>query len=64
MWFPVSYRDLEEIMAERGVIVAHPALNRWVGNYSPLSAQGAHKRKAATAITWGIDETYIKVKDR
>ena len=34
--YGVSYRDLEEIMEERGVQVAHATLNRWVINYSPL----------------------------
>ena len=34
--YGVSYRDLEEIMEERGVQVDHATLNRWVINYSPL----------------------------
>lgn len=36
--YTVSYWDLEEIMAERGVIVDHATLNRWVAKYSPLIA--------------------------
>lgn len=36
--YPVSYRDLEEIMAERGVVVDHATLNRWVVKYAPLIA--------------------------
>lgn len=36
--YSVSYRDLEEIMAERGVVVDHATLNRWVANFSPLFA--------------------------
>jgi len=38
----VSYRDLEEIMAERGVEVDHATLNRWVVKFSPLIAKQAH----------------------
>ncbi len=46
--YAVSYRDLEEIMAERGVAVDHATLNRWVVKYSPLIACQAQRRKSAT----------------
>ncbi|MDP5220175.1 IS6 family transposase [Ruegeria sp. 2205SS24-7] len=59
--YGVSYRDLEEIMAERGVSVDHATLNRWVVKYSPLAARAAQKRKANIAESWRMDETYIKV---
>ena len=62
--FPVSYRDLEDIMEERGVVVDHATLNRWVEKYAPLVAQEAQKRKATTAGSCRMDETYIKVKGR
>ena len=58
----VSYRDLEEIMAERGVSVDHATLNRWVAKYSPLIADKARRSKAPTDRSWRMDETYIKVK--
>ena len=60
--YGVSYRDLEEIMAERGVLVDHATLNRWVVRYSPLIAAEAKKRKQSVAGSWRMDETYIKVK--
>lgn len=60
--YTVSYRDLEEIMAERGVEVDHATLNRWVAKYSPLIANSARRRKAPTDRSWRMDETYIKVK--
>ena len=60
--YGVSYRDLEEIMAERGVSVDHATLNRWVVKYSPLAARAAQKRKSSTAESWRMDETYIKVR--
>ena len=62
--YAVSYRDLEEIMAERGVAVDHATLNRWVVKYSPLIAATAQARKRTTAKSWRMDETYIKVKGR
>ena len=60
--YSVSYRDLEEIMAERGVSVDHATLNRWVIRYSPRIADEAKKRKQLVAGSWRMDETYIKVK--
>ena len=60
--YGVSYRDLEEIMAERGVSVDHATLNPWVVRYSPLIADEAKKRKQSVAGSWRMDETYIKVK--
>lgn len=62
--YPVSYRDLEEIMQERGVDVDHATLNRWVIRFSPLIAAQAQEKKRPTAITWRMDETYIKVKGK
>lgn len=46
--YAVSCRDLEEILAERGVHIDHATLNRWVVKYAPLIAAEAQKRKSAT----------------
>jgi len=62
--YGVSYRDLEEIMAERGVEVDHATLNRWVVKFSPTIAANAQVRKKPTAISWRMDETYIKVRGK
>ncbi|MVA56854.1 IS6 family transposase [Agrobacterium vitis] len=62
--YAVSYRDLEEIMAERGVAVDHATLNRWVVKYSPFIACRAQRRKSAASSSWRMDETYIQVKGK
>ncbi|KGM87291.1 Transposase, partial [Roseovarius mucosus DSM 17069] len=62
--YAVSYRDLEEILAERGVAVDHATLTRWVVKFAPLIADRAQARKRTTAKSSRIDETYIKVKGR
>lgn len=62
--YAVSYRDLEEILGERGVTVDHATLNRWVVKFAPLIAARAQARKRPTASSWRMDETYIKVKGR
>jgi len=60
--YGVSYRDLEEIMRERGVSVDHTTLNRWVARYSGAIAAQARRRKQQCDRSWRMDETYIRVK--
>ena len=60
--YGVSYRDLEEIIAERGVEIDHATLNRWVVKFSPLISANAQARNKPTAVSWRMDETYIKVR--
>lgn len=60
--FGVSYRDLEEILVERGVVVDHATLNRWVVKYSPKVALKAQSSKRTPNRSWRMDETYVRVK--
>ena len=62
--YAVSYRDLQEIMGDRGVDVDHATLNRWVVKYAPLIAANAQKRKHQANRSWRMDETSIKVKGK
>ena len=61
--YPLSYRHIEELMAERGVDIDHSTINRWVIKYAPLLERAFTKRyKAQVGGSWRMDETYIKVK--
>jgi putative transposase len=60
--YPISYRQLEEMMAERGVPVDHTTLNRWVLKYVPMLEQEFRTRKRAVGPSWRLDETYVRVK--
>ncbi len=60
----VSYRDLKEIMAERGARVDHATLNRWVVKYSPIVAARAQSKKRPILSSWRMDETYIRVRGK
>ncbi len=62
--YAVSCRDLEEIIGERGVTVNLATLNRWVVKFSPLIATNAQSRKRATANSWRMDETYIRIRGK
>jgi len=60
--YPHSYRDLEELMQERGYVVDHSTIQRWVVHYSPLIEKAFRNIKKRTALRWRLDETYIKIK--
>src|SRR5665811_147378 len=60
--YPISYRQLEEMMDERGVEVDHSTLNRWVLKYVPLLEKQFRARKRPVGSSWRMDETYVKVK--
>jgi putative transposase len=60
--YPLSYRQLEELMQERGVAVDHATINRWVLRYSPHLEEAFHRRKRPVRLSWRMDETYIRVK--
>ena len=59
--YSLSYRDLEEIMAERGVAVDHVTIWRWVQPYAPLLNQRLRRELRRPNASWRVDETYIKV---
>ena len=60
--YPLSYRQVEELMQERGVSVDHATINRGVLKYSPQLEQAFHRRKRPVWVSWRMDETYIRVK--
>ncbi len=59
--YPLSYRNLEEMMAERGLSVAHTTIYRWVVAYAPQINKRCRKHLRPTNDSWKVDETYIKV---
>jgi putative transposase len=61
--YPLSYRNLEEMMTERGVEVDHSSIYRWVRKFTPkLEAAFRKERKRPVNKSWRVDETYIKIK--
>jgi IS6 family transposase len=59
--FGLSYRDLEELLAERGIDVDHVTLYRWVQRFTPLLIGAARPCRHAVGSRWFVDETYVKV---
>jgi len=62
--YPLSYRQLEEMMGERGVAVDHSTLNRWVIKYAPEFEKAFRRRQCPVGRSWRLDETYVKIKGK
>ncbi len=60
--YNLSLRNLEEMMAERGISVDHATVGRWVAHYSPELLERFNQRKRSVTGKWHVDETYIKVR--
>ena len=56
---PLSYRNLEEMMKDRGLDLAHTSIYRWVQEYSKVLVKNFYKRKRPVSRSWRMDETYI-----
>ena len=59
--YALSYRNLEEMMEERGVSVDHSTVNRWAIRFLPLLEKIFRRHKRPVGESWRMDETYIKV---
>jgi transposase-like protein len=59
--FGLSYRDVEELLTERGVEVDHVTVYRWVLRFTPLLADSAKPCRHSGGDRWQVDETYVKV---
>ncbi|MFI7437304.1 IS6 family transposase [Micromonospora haikouensis] len=59
--FNLSYRDVEELLVERGVEVDHVTVYRWVQRFTPLLADAARFARHCPGDRWFVDETYVKV---
>jgi len=62
--YPLSLRNLEEMMAERGVRVDHATVHRWALKMLPVLAKILRARKHAVGASWRVDETYVRVSGR
>jgi len=62
--YGLSYRDVEELLAERGIGVDHVTVYRWVQRFTPLLADAAGPCRHTVGDRWFVDETYVKVAGR
>ena len=62
--YGLSYRDVEELLAERGVDVDHVTVYRWVQRFTPEFVEASRPRRHLAGDRWFVDETYVKVAGR
>jgi transposase, IS6 family len=62
--YPLSYRDLEEMMAERGLAVDHSTVARWVLHYGPILNDRIRREMRHPNRSWRVDETYVRVSGK
>jgi len=62
--FKLSYRDLVEMMAERGVPLAHTTIMRWVHHYAPEFERRWNRFARPAGSSWRVDETYVKIRGK
>ena len=62
--YPISYRQLEEMMGERGVAVDHSTLTLWVIKYAPEVEKVFRRQQCPVGQSWRLDETYVRIKGK
>ena len=62
--YRLSYRDLVAMMAERGIVVSHTTIHRWVIRYVPEFEKRWNRFARPVNNSWRVDETYIKVRGK
>ena len=62
--FTLSFRDVEDLLAERGVVVSYETVRRWVNRFGPMIAAHLRKHRPKPHATWHLDEVYLKIDRR
>ena len=62
--FTLSFRDVEDLLAERGIIVSYETVRRWVNHFGPTIAANLRKRRPKPHTIWHLDEIYLKIDGR
>ena len=59
--FTLSLRDVEDLLAERGILVSYETIRLWVNHFGPLIAGNLRKRRPKPDTTWHLDEVFLKI---
>jgi hypothetical protein len=62
--FTLSFRDVEDLLAQRGIAISYETIRRWVNHFGPIIASELHKRRPKPHSTWHLDEGYLKIDGR
>jgi len=59
--FTLSFRDIEDLLAERGLDVSYETIRRWVLKFGPLFARELRRRRPRPSSTWHLDEMVVRI---
>src|SRR4029079_12243214 len=62
--FTLSFRDVEDLLAERGIMVSYETVRRWVRYFGPTMAADLRRRRPKPHSTWHLDEVFIRIDGR
>jgi putative transposase len=62
--FTLSFRDVEDLLAERGIVVSYETVRRWVNHFGPKIGAALRKRRPKPHTIWHLDEVYLKIDGR
>jgi putative transposase len=62
--FTLSFCDVEDLLAERAILVSYETVRRWVNHFGPTIAADLRKRRSTPHTTWHLDEVYLKIDGR
>jgi hypothetical protein len=62
--FTLSLRDVEALLAERGIIVTYETVRVWVGRFGPLIAKRLRRQRGRPSNVWHLDEMFVKIAGR
>ena len=62
--FTLSFRDVEDLLAERGILVSYETERRWVNHFGPMIAADLRRRRSKPHTIWHLDEVYLKIDGR
>jgi hypothetical protein len=62
--FTLSFRDVEDLLAERGIAISYETVRRWVNHFGPVIAAELRKRRPKPHSVWHLDEVYLRIDGR
>ena len=62
--FTLSFRDVEDLLAERGIAISYETIRRWVNHFGPIIATELRKRRPRPHSIWHLDEVYLRIDGR
>ena len=61
LWFTLSFRDVEDLLAERGIAVSYETIRRWVARFGPIYGRRLRDMRPPPTGRWHLDEVFVSI---